>query len=66
MSGLLQMVEHYRKLREQTAEEIALIEAGKLVILRYGKDGTEFWKTELHNRLAKIDRVLAAFEIRPT
>jgi hypothetical protein len=58
MSVLLQMVAHYRALRQQTADEIALMDEGKLVIIRQGKDHTKLWKTELRDRLAKIDRLL--------
>jgi hypothetical protein len=64
MSVLLQMVDHYKKLREQTAREIAMIEAGKLVILRYGKNGTEFWKAELQDRLVRIDKILETYDNR--
>jgi hypothetical protein len=59
---LIQMVDHYRKLRQQTAEEIQLIDTGKLVIIRHGKDCTQFWKGELRDTLAKIDRLLNGFE----
>jgi hypothetical protein len=62
LSVLRQLVDHYRKLREHTAQEIAMIEAGKLVILRHGRNGTAFWRVELQDRLAKIDRVLEAFD----
>jgi hypothetical protein len=61
VSVLLQMVDHYRNLREHTAKEIQLIEDGKLVMLRHGKNGTEIWKAELKERLAKIDRILETF-----
>jgi hypothetical protein len=64
MPVLLQMVDHYKKLRDQTAEEIALIEAGKLVIPRYGKNGTEFWKAELQDRLVRIDKILETYDNR--
>jgi hypothetical protein len=46
------------------AEEIALIEAGRLVILRYGKNGTEFWKAELQDRLVRIDKILESYDSR--
>jgi hypothetical protein len=62
MSVLLQMADHYRTLRQQMADEIALMEEGKLVIIRQGKDHTQLWKAELRDRLVKIDRLLQGFD----
>jgi hypothetical protein len=62
MSVLSSMAEHYRTLRQQTAEQITLIDKGKLVIVRQGRDCTEYWRAYLIDRLAKIDTVRHACE----
>ena len=61
MTVLLQMLDHFRSLARETEEEIKMIEAGKLSIIRNGQDYFLIRLEELRLRLAKLADAVGKF-----